>query len=330
MLERWKKLDDEILVSSFTFLSYFGSMLMSILFMHRVWFKRVRISKLIHITRIPLCSAQNTFLKWKLMSMIIKILFISIITYILYTTLTSLMNTLKNDDCQVLQKKIGLIVDSHVVTFYWATRLEVILVFVTCFLMGKSIKVELGLTNGNIFKGLEIYQNLLWKISHINKTFGNYFLAYYLDVIGYCIGVPSILLSYSHVPQYPSMFFVSFVLDTTGWIVAAEFYYSIQNTFLKWHEHHSRNKSYIYSTINLSSSCDMCEQVAKSLNAIRLLLVRDDVAKNKTEFQYEPLALSCRFFRITYEFLKTVSDFYIFKYCQFVMKDSIDEFDMHH
>ncbi len=281
-------------------------MLMTTLFLERIWFKRGQISGLLHVTTLPPNSTQKNVFKWKISSAITKILLIVSIVYYMCTHFISIVSPLKNDDYLMVKKTTFVVANYLGANFYRVTRLEIVLVFVTSLLMGQQTKMNLELTQGNIQKGLEIYQTLLWKMGTINKIFGNILLAYYLDVIGYCCGIPSALLKNS-VLQYPSTFLVSFALDVAGWIIAAEFYHYIQYTFSNWHEYHSRNKSYKHPMIDLGTTCDKCKQMAKSVNAIRLVVERDDIVKIKAEFQYEPLAFSCRFFRITYGFLQKVN-----------------------
>ncbi len=116
----------------------------------------------------------------------------------------------------------------------------------------------------------------------VNEMFGNQFLAYYTDVIIYMCQIPGILLaSYFHETVASTICFA--IPNLCTWVIAAEFHSSVAKTFMKW-----------CKTCRLHFT-DNCAQM-------KLLAV-------KNELHSEPIAVSCKFFTITYGFIASVRKF---------------------
>lgn len=113
----------------------------------------------------------------------------------------------------------------------------------------------------------------------VNEMFGNQFLAYYTDVIIYMCQIPGILfVSYFYESQASIICFA--IPNLVTWVIAAEFHASVTKTFMKW--------------------CNTCRShFSDNGTQMKLLAV-------KNEFHSEPIAVSCKFFTVTYGFLASV------------------------
>lgn len=126
-------------------------------------------------------------------------------------------------------------------------------------------------------QGLDVLYTLKYRIDHVNEMFCNHFLAYYLDVIAFMCQIPGTLQA-SKVSPSSVIFYVAINFCTC--IIAAEFHAFVKLSFMKW--------------------CKACNSHYRD-NGIRMKLVGI-----KNEMHFEPIALSCKFFTITYGFLVSV------------------------
>lgn len=306
-LEEWKNFDDNLVSTSFGIGSYFGSLMSSILFVKRVWFQRKRIIELLNTTKLPTTFIQEGSIKKRFLIVIIKIFVIAGIICLNMSNYFAALNTqmLKTISNLLCHKTISTILLTHVSTFYTITRLEMTIIATTLLIQKQIVATQLKLADENIHMGLTIYRNMKSKIEIINRVYGNPLVAYYLIVVGYYCGMPGFLLS-SEFSQFPITILIYFGLDTVGWVLAAEFNYLIEQTFLKWHEHCIQKRSCVeeHTSFGLYKVCGKCDQMAKSLYLIQR---EQEISKFNNEFKLDSLALSCRLFQVNYSFLKAVS-----------------------
>ncbi len=100
------------------------------------------------------------------------------------------------------------------------------------------------------------------------------------------------------------------IIDTVVWVIAAEFHHYTQSIFIDW-IHNSgnivqqsfENVEKIHIINSRTRSCKGCLTTTE-LNSIKNELVLTSV---KNELYFEPLALNCRFFCVTYGLLTSVT-----------------------
>ncbi len=308
-LNKWNKLDSNLLAVSFTLIRNTGGILISVLIIKSVWFERSKIACLLIVTRIPEPNILSGFIKFKNIICIIK--FTSVLTFIClmfgdYSSTKQIFGV-HSSNSKYLDICITAIT-SHVLNFTLMSRSQLIIIIYSLMTIKQNIKKELIHCGGNIYKAIEIYRNLKDRMDLINSFLGNHIFAYNLVVVGFYCGVPAAIMS-NHVFHIPITIVMCFVMDTTGWMLAAEFFHSIQSTFMKWHDFHTRNNSYVLGSIpaNKLLAFNVSDNTIIMSNVLMSMQTQMEIRKLKCEFVYEPLALSCKYFRVTYGFLKAVS-----------------------
>ncbi|CAL8098487.1 unnamed protein product [Orchesella dallaii] len=164
--------------------------------------------------------------------------------------------------------------------------------------MGKSIQDELINCGSNVDKVIAVYQNLKRKISFINSVLGNLVLATYVCVIAYYCELPDVLMGVGdfNVKSIEKVI-MHFFANTVTWTLAAEFHSMATKKFYKWHEDwlfiDAKLELQGVSTVKTNTTSIIGENV---WNEQKLFAVENML-------QREPLALSCKFFPVTYGFL---------------------------
>lgn len=174
--------------------------------------------------------------------------------------------------------------------------------------MESNLKQNLTLSVANGY-GIVGYQKFKTNVSLINDFFEDQLLAYYLMVIGlYCQIPEAVLGNFFRETKLVLLFYM--IVDAVVWGIAAEFHNSVQRTILQRHEsNYCRTVAIPFccqgtkiNLIDLKSTAiyDMQQD-------IRQIRQQMDSLKIKSEFYFEPVALSCRVFKVTYGFLSAVS-----------------------
>ncbi|CAL8098469.1 unnamed protein product [Orchesella dallaii] len=142
--------------------------------------------------------------------------------------------------------------------------------------------------------GLLAYRNLRTKISFINQVFGGQVFGFFLAVTTYYSQFPEVLMGY--LTDHPLGVLVPFILlDMAILILAAEFHSQVQRISFEGFEDLSRNVLEYKRKFKIRS--------VSSTEYLQILESKLDLMEMKNEISLQPIALSCRFFSITYGFL---------------------------
>ncbi|CAL8102551.1 unnamed protein product [Orchesella dallaii] len=150
---------------------------------------------------------------------------------------------------------------------------------------GKSFESELKIGNKilSIQKGNELYRKLKNMTSLITQLCGNKVMAFYITSVCYYAQAPHIFLGKRGNTE--KLLMAYFTLTSFVWILAAEFHKNVQETVLQWIVNHSANE-------NLTTD-----------DRLKLLSLSNEMTA-------DPVALSSRYFSVTYQQLSAVS-FYV-------------------
>lgn len=281
-------MDNTFLVTTFTGVSNVGSIILNILFIKQVWFSRVQISEVLSLTRIELPGIKRRI--YTILVFTEKIGLVVALVMLFYANCLSELNFgtdgyVKNNTSL---RYSWIILKAYAITAIMSVRLQVLSMIVALLLLYLNLNHELDHINCNIKRGTEIFRLLRWKMDIINEYFVNQILAWYLVVVAFYCKVPEIVMS-PLFTQSKLFMFVYMTCDSIGWLTAAEYYHLVQKTFLRWLWNHDYNYS------GYRSREKVIEMIQPTNESV-------DEGTVKAEFHLEYLALSTRFFRVTWIF----------------------------
>lgn len=287
-------MDSTFLSTAFTGVSNLGSTAMNLLFIKQVWFERAQILKVLLVTRVAFSGCQRKIYGniLRIVMKVAPVLFLGMIFYSNYFSDDGYFN-----DNTVLRYAWKLL-KAHAITANISVRLHVLSMMVSLLLLYLNVHQELDLSQGNMQRGLKMFRLLRWKMDVINDFFGNQLLAWYIVVVAFYCKVPDMVMSPSFSDTL-GIIFIYMANDSIGWIIAAEYYHLVQQTFLRWLWSANYNNS-PFLTEHWQRRAIVLEFVEPTKENL-------DLGTMKAEFQFEYLALSTRFFRVTYGFLGAVS-----------------------
>ncbi len=140
---------------------------------------------------------------------------------------------------------------------------------------------------------MSIYRALKLKIKISNRICSKLLLAYYAVVMGYYCEAPDLFREY-YIKASLLSTVIYLYFNIFACIFAADFHSSVQQSFLQWHDNtlfHS-----IQHRTEFNSNFVMPQHTE---NYMKLMEV-------KNEMHIEPIALSCKFFAVTNQFLSSV------------------------
>ncbi|CAL8102570.1 unnamed protein product [Orchesella dallaii] len=157
-----------------------------------------------------------------------------------------------------------------------------LMIILTMTKLGKALETELKIGNQtlDVQKGNEFYRRLKSKAKLITNLYGNQILGFYITSICYYAQAPHVFLGKRGNTE--KLIMAYFTLTIVGWIVAAEFHKNVQETVLKWIAAHTGNA-------NLGVE-----------DRLALLSLSNEMAA-------DPIALSSRYFSVTYQQFSAVS-----------------------
>ncbi len=196
---------------------------------------------------------------------------------------------------------IWLVVKSNAINFASMARLQIILLTISLMFLKLNIQQKLNLAGNNFDSGLNIFRNLKWKIDVVNSFIGNQLLASFLICVAYYCSVPVLIInSEEHIS--PIMMVIYLAFDTIGWVTAAEYYNSVSYIFSSWlckmEMHDKLNFNVNIIDWRSSAYAGMTRKITRIERQMEMATVRAEL---------DSLALSSKFFRVTYGFLSTVS-----------------------
>ncbi|CAL8098463.1 unnamed protein product [Orchesella dallaii] len=320
IFSRYREKDSEYISNTFNFANNFVFVYFVVLFFKLVWFQGDNLLKFVAITTIRIKRAT-------LICTFGKLLWIS--SFLAYGTIVCLRspfysfdlpNDAYNSNGTVYHNGYDKLTTLFAIKLsYWDIALTILkalsaihavtifpvthsLLFVLSFCVlgiAKNYRTELRLAvhRIDISTGLLAYRNLRKNITFINDVFGGPLFGFFLAVITYYSQVPDVLMGY--LTDFPlGVIFLFIVLDMAIFVLAAEFHSQVQRISFEGFEDLSLKVLEYKRKFEVRS--------VSSTEYFQILESKLDLMEMKNEMSQQPIALSCRFFSITYGFLASV------------------------
>lgn len=272
--------------------------------MKTIWFERNKIGELLLATRTSIYW-KHGIAKMNLLKFFGELLFLGIFLSIACNNYFIAEMYAMNDGwftTNEILRKLWVLVFAHMMAFEFWIRFQLPFFAFTFLIVNLNVKRELNVMPGNFEHGLEIFGSVRDKIHVVNMYFENQLLAYFIIAVSFYCGIPEVVKNTTYT-NFSWFFAFDVMLDFSGWIIAAEYSHLIQNTFLNflWEQRNNadRTMTKLYSKL-ACENYDTLQNISKIEKRVeRLQLIN--------EFQFEHLTISCRFFRVTYGFISSVS-----------------------
>ncbi|CAL8098472.1 unnamed protein product [Orchesella dallaii] len=193
---------------------------------------------------------------------------------------------------------INAALESHCITLLGINHVFLFVISSSLLGVANKYREDLARYGKDVKKGIESYRRLRTKVSQINKVFEAYIIAFVAIVIPYYCEIPDVFMKYLSEEPMPSVIFYIF-LNTSVLLLAAEFNSRVNQIFSEWF-----NKSFLCATtLNNQHERPIMVYNTKITSYRDVLESSIQLVTIKNELHSYPVALSCRFFFVTYGFL---------------------------
>lgn len=183
-------------------------------------------------------------------------------------------------------RQLWLLLQCHGIGIYFVTHSFVLVIVYLLYCLGKVFVAKYNCSNVPTFsEGALQYHNLRMKVDVINNLLNSQLISYAILYLAYVCELPDYFNSHYYKESLVTVFLFIF-MDTTTWIIAAEFYYMINEAFTNWY------KSLCFDLYHRPSYAIDC---------------RDDLMVVQNELIIDTPGLSCRCFKVTYGLLCSVN-----------------------
>ncbi|CAL8124328.1 unnamed protein product [Orchesella dallaii] len=289
-----------LLTQIFSIVSTIASVYMTSSFQRSLWFRKQDIAKLLNNTIIREYRNKKAR-KRKEFGTSVLILICTSVAYVCHSYTPTFFDQLlvqnnetrrDNEETTFASFKSKVFqfaprfIEIHIHSFYFATNLFAFVLSYSLLTLSKSFRKELFQTGRNNSQGVEVYRCVKRKIETVSKLFSAQILCIYIIVVTYYCQLPETV----RMGLSPIQFFPYFVINASFFIVAAEFHSSIHQTVFKWVE------ECFFMTKQKHGGSSNTNFVLE--NQMKLMAIKHDLQMN-------PIALSCRFFIVTNNFLSS-------------------------